>query len=243
VSDVEHEDDVPFEEPELEPELDDDDAEEAEPEPEPEPEPAEEPEPADKSDEDRARVFAKIDGSFKTYQRQVEKQLGDDVIEWLFCPLCASGAVVGYVNRNDLGRIPDEVEANVNTFMGYARETDYPEARGINQCACCAGLGKVSTGSRVAEHMTIICPECKGYGYTPPGGGHTQTPTTNGSSVTAVSDPLADLEQPERDAWGEPKVLPDGTLNGNYGKMPQFKSTHPKYGITASLSPEELISG
>jgi hypothetical protein len=243
VSDLEHENDVPLEELDAEPELDDDAEAEADPEPEPEPEEADEPEPEAPSDEDRARMFAKIDGSFKTYQRNVEKQLGDDVTEWLFCPLCASGAVVGYVNRNDLGRIPDEVEANVNTFMGYARETDYPEARGINQCACCAGLGKVSTGSRVAEHMTITCPECKGYGYTPPGGGHPLNGNPATGAASAASDALADLGQPERDAWGEPKVLPDGTLNGNYGKMPQFKSVHPEFGITANLSPEELISG
>jgi hypothetical protein len=32
-------------------------------------------------------------------------------------------------------------------------------------------------------------------------------------------------------------------LNANYGKMPQFKSVHPVYGVTNQLTPEEIVAG
>lgn len=194
-------------------------------------------------DVEMEKVFAKIDRSFSTYKAAVERNLADEVTDWLGCPLCVGGAVPAYFNRHDIGRVPDEIAANVKMVLGFARETDYESAPGIVACTDCGGLGKVSTGSRVAEHMTITCPTCKGYGYTPPPGGNVGG---NGHAHTAeehVSAALADLEQPERDNWGEPKVLPDGTLNDNYGKQPQFKSVHPVYGVTANLSPEELALG
>lgn len=201
------------------------------------------PQPEPPQDEDRSKMFAKIDRSFGTYRSAVERNLEDEVTDWFGCPLCFSSAVPGYVNKHDMGRVPEDVQDNVRTFFGLARETDYASAPGIVACTDCGGLGKVSTGSRVAEHATITCPTCKGYGYTPP-----PVPTqnqrmaaTNGQNETAEA--IADLEVPDRDNWGEPRVLPDGTLNDNYGKMPQFKSVHPVYGVTASLSPEELITG
>ena len=199
--------------------------------------------PEQHSDEERHKMFAKIDGSFNTYKRAVERNLEDELPDWLFCPLCGSGAVPGYVNRHDLGRVPEDVQANVQMFLGFARETEYAAAPGISSCTDCGGLGKVSTGSKVAEHMTITCPRCKGYGYTPPPGFTTNQPANNGDAVQAISEALSDLDTPERDNWGEPRILPDGTLNGNFGKMPQFKTIHPVYGVTANLSPEELVSG
>ena len=243
MSDVEPEQDTPLEEPEQDTDGTDADSEEAaeldEEHAAAEPEPA----PEQPSDEERVKAFKKIDGSFKTYQAAIERNLEDEVTDWLFCPLCAAGAIPGYVNRHDLGRVPEEVVANVNTFLGYARETDYAAAPGIVSCTDCEGLGKVSTGSRVPDHMTITCPTCKGYGYVPPAGGNVVALVGNGNGTNENAAALADLSQPERDNWGEPKVLPDGTLNGNYGKMPEFKQNHPVYGVTRNISPEELALG
>ena len=242
MSETEVEPEVPFEEPAPD-EPDEADADEAAEDEEAPSEQEFEPEPEQPQDEDRSRMFSKIDTSFGTYKRAVERNLEDELPDWLFCPLCAAGAVPGFVNRNDLGRVPDEVKDNVQMFLGYARENDYPAAHGINVCDGCSGLGKVSTGSRVAEHMTITCPSCKGYGYTPPPGGGVMLAGPNGTPEQAIAQALSEVETPERDNWGEPRVLPDGTLNGNYGKMPQFKQVHPVYGVTANLSPEELVSG
>lgn len=231
-------------EPEAEPQVDDDPDQTEGDEPEDFPDEPEAPaEPEQGSDEDRVAMAKKIDRSFKTYQAAVERNIGDEVTDWLLCPLCASGMAPGFVNRHDLGRVPDEVQANVQTYLGFARETEYPAAHGIHVCSDCEGLGKVSTGSRVAEHMTITCPTCKGYGYTPPPGFAANQPTGNGHAAEVAAEALADLDSPERDNWGEPRVLPDGTLNGNFGKMPQFKTVHPVFGVTANLTPEEIVSG
>lgn len=243
MSETEHEPDTPVE-PETPDEVDpgaQDEEDEANEEGEPAPEP--EPQPEQPADEERLKAFKSIDGSFKTYGRNVEKQLADEITDWLYCPLCASGAVPGYVNRHDLGRVPEEVAANVQTFLGFAREQDYEENPATHTCATCRGKTKVKTGAVAGDHIVVVCPACKGYGFEPPPGAAAVIGGTNGTPEAAVTEALADLDTPERDNWGEPRVLPDGTLNANYGKMPQFKTVHPTYGVTANLSPEELISG
>ena len=207
------------------------------------PEPREEAGDDYQQDEDRAEAAKKIDRSFKTYQAAVERNLGDEVTDWLLCPLCAAGMAPGFLNRHDLGRVPDEVVANVQTFLGFQREQDYPQDPGTQTCQTCNGTTKVKTGATAGEHMVRTCPNCKGYGYTPPPG---QAAKPNGAPpnvAEVVAENLAELETPERDNWGEPRVLPDGTLNANYGKMPQFKQVHPTYGVTAQLTPEELVTG
>lgn len=243
MSDTEHEEQPEPEAPDA-PEVDDDPDQTEGDEPEDFPAEPEAPaEPEQRSDEDRVKLAKAIDTRFSTYRRNVEDKLGDEVTDWLLCPLCASGMAPGFVNKHDLGRVPDEVAANVTMYLGFARETEYPSARGITVCADCEGLGKVSTGSRVAEHMTVTCPACKGYGYTPPPGVTAAGTVQNGEAAAAVAHALADLDTPERDNWGEPRVLPDGTLNDNFGKQPQFKSVHPVFGVTANLTPEEIVSG
>lgn len=243
MSEQELETQEPLEEPEPteEPNVDDP----GEPTEEPFEEPAAEPEPQPEppQDEERQEAFKKIDASFKTFSRNVEKQLADEITDWLFCPLCAAGAVPGYVNRHDMGRVPEEVVANVNTFLGFAREQDYAQNPETETCRTCAGKTQVKTGATAGDYQLDKCPTCKGYGYTPPPTGGTNGHTHAGSPEEAVSAALADLETPERDNWGEPRILPDGSPNSNYGKMPQFKTVHPVYGVTANLSPEELISG
>jgi len=211
--------------------------------PAPEPDEPEQGEPAASSDEERVEAFKKIDRSFGTYKAAVERNLEDEVLDWLMCPMCAPSAVPGFVNKHDMGRVPEEVAANVKMFLGLAREKDYPASDTHTMCGVCQGLGKVSTGSRVPDHATITCHACKGYGYTPPPSPSASPGGFNGGSVERHDIPAEDLPQPDRDNWGEPRVLPDGSLNENYGKQPQFKSQHPVYGVTANLTAEELISG
>lgn len=243
VSEVENEEPTEPTEPDA-PEVDDDpDQDEGDEDTEDAAEASAETEPAPVVDEDRSKLFAKIDRSFNTYKSAVERNLEDELTDWLFCPLCATGSVPGFINRHDLGRVPDEVVANVQTFLGFARETEYEQDPGTATCETCKGKTKVRTGALSGDYITRTCPNCKGYGYMPPPGSSAQHTGTNGSAVEAVSEALADLDTPDRDNWGEPRVLPDGTLNANYGKQPQFKEVHPVFGVTAQLSPEELISG
>jgi hypothetical protein len=229
----------PEENDELEPDDDDEDDEALEEEEsgddvEPEPEPEQ------RVDEERTQAFAKIDRSFGTYRSAVERNLGDDLPDWLYCPLCSAGAVPGYFNKHDLGRIPDEVAANVKMVLGLAREQEYEQDKQVGTCTNCGGRGKTATGSLVGEHITRTCPTCRGYGYVPPPGQTPSAPVGNGSQPEASDIAVEDLEQPDRDNWGEPKILPDGTLNDNYGKQPQFKTQHPVYGVTRELTGAEL---
>lgn len=218
-------------------------AEEEAAEEEEQPEPTTEPEPSEPQDEERTKAFGRIDASFKTYGRNVEKQLSDEITDWLYCPLCAAGAVPGYVNRHDLGRIPEEVQANVQTFLGFQREQEYAQNPDTRTCETCGGKTKVKTGATAGDYQLDKCPTCKGYGFTPPPGYVAGSGGGNGHVTDETAAALADLDTPERDNWGEPRILPDGSPNSNFGKMPQFKTVHPKYGVTANLSPEELISG
>ena len=215
-----------------EPEPGDDDEQPSEPQVEPEPE--------QQYDEERIEAFKKIDRSFGTYRSSVERNLGDEVTDWLYCPLCSAGAVPGYFNKHDLGRIPEEVQANVKMVLGIAREQEYEPDKQVGTCTNCGGRGKTKTGSLVAEHATRTCQTCRGYGYVPPPGQTVGSPVGNGVQPEASEITNDDLEQPDRDNWGEPKILPDGTLNDNYGKQPQFKTRHPVYGETRLLTGAEL---
>ena len=243
MSEIENEEVEPLEEPEPESEPDEDEAlEEEAPAAEPSPEDAG-PQAEPPQDEDRVKLAKSLSTRYDSYKKSMIDRLGDEAPEWMVCPLCTSSMAPGFVNVNDFGRVPDDIRANVDTYFGLKRETEYESAPGVTVCTDCGGLGKVSTGSRVAEHMTITCPTCKGYGYTPPPGAHL---TGNGVAHTPeehVAAALGDLDQPERDMWNEPRILPDGTLNDNYMKMPQGKTVHPVYGVTANLSAEELALG
>lgn len=203
-------------------------------------EPEAETESAGPSQKDIEQMFGRIERSYKTYDAAVKRNLDDQAEDWLGCPLCAGGAIPGFFNRHDIGNIPEAVEANVRMVLGLATEKQYPHSGRHDTCVDCEGLGKVSTGSRVPEHAHIICPNCRGYGYMPPPPRHGEQPTGNGEVPAAVVADPSDFDQPERDNWGEPRILPDGTLNENYGKQPQFKARHPVYGETRLLTGAEL---
>lgn len=215
--------------------------EESAPQAEPEPEPEDD---ADRllSEQKREKAYAAVERSWKTYTAAIERNLGDETKDWLGCPMCAANMIPGHVHRDQLGAFPDEVAANVKYALGLAREQEYEQARNLDTCGDCRGLGKVKTGSQVGNYMTITCPRCKGHGYFPPPGAAS---SGNGTATVSVPAEVAisfDHTDPDRDAWGEPRVLPDGTLNDNFGKMPQFKQPHPVYGITANLTSADVLS-
>jgi hypothetical protein len=45
-------------------------------------------------------------------------------------------------------------------------------------------------------------------------------------------------EQPDVDEWQEPRILPDGRENPNYGMMPHRKMLVEPWGVTAGLRAE-----
>lgn len=151
------------------------------------------------------------------------------------CPLCFDNHK-GLVDLRDAGQYPRELVNGVMAFLGLAREIDYKQSGKHNPCTFCDANGKVATGSQVPEHSTVTCPECKGYGYTPPPSNVTNLSLATGGEGSYAAAPVDDIQQAEIDNWGEPKTLPDGRINPNYGKMPSFKILVPPYGITANIA-------
>lgn len=193
--------------------------------------------------ESMEKRFKGVERSFNTYKSSVDRNLEEYALDLLPCPMCFGTPHPAFVNKHDMGRVPDDVQGNVKMFLGLAREKDYPASDTHNRCSSCQGLGKVSTGSLVPDHATITCHACNGFGYMPPPSRADAATIPNGGQPEHSAATPHDFEQPDRDSWGEPRVLPDGTLNENYGKMPQFKTDHPVYGRTADLTPEELVAG
>lgn len=202
---------------------------------EPEAQVAPEPQPSGISLDEREKRSRKIEQSFQTYAASVARnhpEYESDLIPCLLCP----PAHPGFLNIHDAGRVPREVTDAVQAFLGFAREIDYAPAPDTRTCGTCNGEGKVDSGSHVPEHRTRTCPTCIGYGYEPPPGG-----VQNGARALAPSDAAVAATVPagppaDVDEWGEPRILPDGRSNPNYGRMPVHKVAVEPWGATAGLT-------
>ena len=178
---------------------------------------------------------------FETYERGIRGLYDEEAANFLPCPLCPSDHK-GLVDVRFAGRIPDEIEADVKAYLGLARPVDYRPSKVVRECPSCTGEGQVSTGSKVGTHKTRTCEECKGYGYVPPPG----EPQGNGvTGPTAFTPETLDrvLNEPDdRDEWGEPRLLPDGRENPNFGRMPNRKVLVEPWGVTAGLSAFDAVA-
>lgn len=221
-------------------------------EPETTPEPAEEEEQAEEAAEEPTeapaeqgaqqaeweRRFTKSEKRFATYERAV-RELYDDDAEYLIPVSISPSAPPGFIYTHDAGRVPDEVKAPILEFFGIAREKDYKPDPETRTCPTCDGEGKTQTGSKVASFATRACPTCGGRGATgldtpaaaPHANGRREEPFT-----LTTSGPL---EAADVDNWGEPRFLPDGSVNENFGRQPQYKVEHPVYGRTANLTAQD----
>lgn len=204
-------------------EPDDDEREEEEAEAD-EPEAAAEapPVPEGITPEELERRFREIEKAWRSYTGRVTKVFEEEANDLTECPLCAGG-VNGFVAVSGAGRVPDEVKAIVQDYLGVVQEADYPESPNVSTCRACNGLGKVRTGSRVPQWATLTCEACRGHGFTPPPG--SSTSGGGGVEVSAVVSGPQQVPTPpeEADVWGSPRLLPDGMPNPNYGRMPQYK--------------------
>lgn len=194
------------------------------------------------SEQEREKAYKSVGQAWGRYEQAIERYLPAEKTDWIGCPMCAANMIPGHVHREQLGAFPEEVADNVRYALGLAREQEYEQATNLGVCGDCRGLGKVKTGSKVATHMTVTCPHCKGHGYYPPPSSVSTGGFANGSTAGEAFTPPEPPEQGDRDAWGEPRILPDGTLNENYGRMPQFKTVHPVYGVTANLTAADVLA-
>lgn len=183
---------------------------------------------ADKIANDAARDWQR----FK--QRTIDRWEGEG--EYLRdCPLCLDQHK-GLVDLRHAGNYPREIISGVMGFLGLARERDYKQSGSHTPCSFCDANGKVATGSHVPEHVTVTCPECRGFGYTPPPTAQGTVVALPGVTAPPPPPPTADIETGDVDNWGEPKILPDGRPNPNFGRQPAYKVQVEPYGATAHLN-------
>jgi len=224
---------VPPEEPD---EGDEPDKEPAEPET-----PAEQPAQPSEQEALMAKRFDASQRRFKTYTTALSQIFEEDALSHIPCPLCPD-MHKGFIDVRDAGNVPDEIKAVVMEYMGFARPIDLRPDPLTHTCHVCDGEGKTATGSRVSGNDSRQCPECKGYGYVPP-----PSEALNGSGRASdfhapVGEQQHPLEEPDNDVAGEPRLLPDGRVNPNFGKWPQYKVLVQPWGVTANLTVQDSVS-
>lgn len=180
------------------------------------------------------RRFATAEKRFATYSRHITELWAEDAVH--LAPLSISpSAPPGFIDVRDAGRVDDDTKAVVMEFLGYPREQEYEPDPHAHTCGTCAGKGRTSTGSLVASERSRQCPTCRGRGFEVTGD---TSPNGDAAALFEAASSGPDGEPVatgERDAWGEPRILPNGERNENYGLMPQYKKPHPTYGVTAGL--------
>jgi hypothetical protein len=220
---------------------DDEQAEDDEQNDEPEPESVPEPEQRGITEEQYERAAKDSEKAWNRYATGVVGRFGAYAENLIECPLCTAEHK-GFVDTQFAGRIPDEITRGIMLYLGLQREKDYKQSSQHSTCSECDGDGKVKTGSKVPGNEAIRCPVCKGTGFAGP---QEATVTANGhatpESVAEVQDGPPD-DQVERDNWGEPRILPDGRENPNYGKQPQFKILVEPWGHTANLTAQDAYA-
>ena len=181
------------------------------------------------------RRFKASERAVTAYAKKLEVIWEEDYATLYPCPLCPD-IHKGFVSLNDAGRVPEEIQAGVMQYFGFSREVDYEPDGRLKTCEVCQGLGKTKTGSKVPGNDTITCTNCHGFGYfPPPDGGPSSSGAPEPTHAPAGQTPEP-LVEGEVDAMNEPRILPDGRQNPNFGKWPQYKIQVAPYGVTAGLN-------
>ena len=165
-------------------------------------EPAEPLEAAGPTPEEWEDRFKTIRARFNTYTRAVGKVLEEDATDLLPCPLC-EGAVPGFVNGHDAGRVADETVGAVQAFIGYEAPAALLTSDLNERCTNCGGHGELDTKSLNPKFLTRVCEQCHGFGYRGPGNpmdvpGTAVAPpgeAPNGPPVIDLQAALASIQQ------------------------------------------------
>jgi hypothetical protein len=186
-----------------------------------EPEPAPEPEPSSLAK--TVEQEKKLEAEQKRHTGRVGDILGEAANEVVLCPFC-DPQMQGFFYMGDLENPRDEMQGRMAIAYLQPEQAEFEPARDVETCTQCKGYGKTATGSKVPGNETKACANCKGYGFYPP-----PTLNRNGNvgqdaerELALVGAPPAIVE--DVDAWGSPRLMPDGQENPNYGKMPQYKN-------------------
>ena len=209
--------------------------------PEPDEQPPQEPAQPTQTPEARDKMLTASEKRWQRFKSGTEDLFEGSGMRILECPLCPD-IHKGFVDLDFAGRIPEEVAANVKMYLGLAREVQYKPSRRFHTCPECEGEGKVDTGSHVPTQRTITCEDCKGRGFVPPPGVEPVNGLTGPTTYTA--DQLEQYAQSREDVdeWNEPRILPDGRENPNFGRMPNRKVLVEPWGITAGLTSLDAVT-
>src|SRR5215472_10901151 len=192
MSEPEHEQDLPLEEPA--PELAPDEAEqeeaaeeeEAQPEPEPELEPDQPQGLNDLDIEKRQKAMVRASDA---YVKKIVDALGPDLDGAKPCPLCAD-FFPGF--RFPIMPPAENLPA-IRVAIGLEPGDNLPADGYSRSCSSCDGWGFVASGSKVAGQEKLTCYECKGKGWTAVGTERESGSITgaNGAAVPVPSGPPA----------------------------------------------------
>ena len=176
----------------------------------------------------------KVSKSFDTYAASLGRNYEEAANDLLRCPLCPDN-FPGFVLLADAGRLPEENKKAVLSFVGLNVEQEYKPDPFLHVCNVCDGHGFTARPSRVAGKEKRICPACKGQGDDLIATGEAAA-DTNGHTDEAftLADP-ANAKPDDSDNWGQPRILPDGRENPNYGRMPQYWVSVDPWGDTRNL--------
>ncbi len=203
-------------------------------------EPTEAPAPEGPTQEEMEARIKKTERAFDTYTRAVGKIWEEDAQNFLPFSLDPFSPP-GFIDPRNAGRADAETQNVVMEYLGFPREQDYEPDPYAHVCPTCKGKTRTSTGSQSTEYRTRLCPDCKGIGYKDQREPHTNGAMPPPSSPLDAAQTVTDITVGERDNWGEPRILPDGSRNENFGLMPQYKRPHPVYGITANYDATQSV--
>ena len=218
---TEQADDQPDESQETETPVDDDpDQDEGEPEPEPAPEPA----PEGLSMEELEKVRKSLDKSATTWRNRVSQLLGEEAQYLVVCELCDE-TIPGFHWPAEMVTPRDDVQARLYDVLRAPSGPGYQPDPFTVECTTCQGLGKTLTKSLVAGKTERVCPSCGGDGFKVSQAQGAPPPQNGDAAEIRYNLPDEEpLVVDGQDAWGSPKLLPDGQENPNWGRMPQYKN-------------------
>lgn len=186
--------------------------------------------------------FQKAEKRFDTYVRAVQAIWEDDAIHLTPFNLDPS-APPGFIDTRNAGMIEEGTKQAALAFLGFAREQNYKPDPFLKLCTVCDGLGYTARPSKVAGKEKRTCPECHGQGDDLTVTEKPKAATNGRSEEPWTLAEASSADAPERDNWGEPRILPDGRENPNYGRQPQYKVTVEPFGITAGLGVQDAPAG
>lgn len=166
------------------------------------------------SDKEMQAATDKLEREANRHASRIGEIMEEGANELLTCPLCWALAP-GFM----LPVEPDEEVKNaVRIAIGDLPAEGYKPADNAQMCTACNGFGRRLSGSKVPEHRVILCPTCRGNGYTPKGVAQAPAmPAGNGATVEQEGPEAAPPPAPDADPWGR---TPD---HPSYGVMPGFE--------------------